>query len=134
MPIVLIVDDMESDRLLIRLWLEKLSQPVETIELTDGRDFVAWMENPQNPVPDLVILDLKMQRMSGAEALAKLSGNTRLAKTKVVVRTESDQQSDKDSVYQAGPEHLIYAQKRPTSRDIIEIMSDALSIPLRTQL
>jgi CheY-like chemotaxis protein len=73
---VLLVDDSEDDRLFIRRILRQNPRFVVAGEAVDGEDAIAYLsgkgefENRRiHPFPDVVLLDLKMPRVSGHEVL-----------------------------------------------------------------
>lgn len=67
---VLVVDDEQDVRLLLRLQLEQHGHEV-TGEAADGGEA---LEQCRREVPDAVILDLLMPGMSGFEAIPRLRG------------------------------------------------------------
>ncbi|MBN1979866.1 MAG: response regulator transcription factor [Anaerolineae bacterium] len=54
----------------------------------------AALERLANTVPDMVILDLNLPQVSGAEILARIRADTRLVKTNVIVATAHPQLAD----------------------------------------
>jgi CheY-like chemotaxis protein len=76
----MVVDDDASVRLLVRSILEMAGFSVEEAE--DGqRGLAAALKRP----PDLLVLDLALPRVSGAQILAQLSHTPTLASVPVVV-------------------------------------------------
>ncbi len=68
---ILIADDDTNIRLLVRYTLED-TQRYEIAEATDGAE---TLENIRTQMPDLVILDLMMPRVSGLDVLESLNRN-----------------------------------------------------------
>jgi DNA-binding NarL/FixJ family response regulator len=68
---VLIVDDSPAVRSALRLLLESTGQFLVCGEAVDGIDCV---EKSKQLRPDVVVLDLSMPRMNGAEAASALHG------------------------------------------------------------
>jgi DNA-binding NarL/FixJ family response regulator len=68
---ILIVDDSATIRTLIRAFLESRTGFEVCGEATDGVDAI---EKAKTLKPDLIILDLAMPRMNGAEAASILKG------------------------------------------------------------
>ena len=64
---ILIVDDEENIRYLYEQ--ELLDEGYETILAKDGKE---CLEMVQKEVPDLIILDIRMPRMDGLEAIGKI--------------------------------------------------------------
>ena len=75
---VVVADDVEVVRALVRIVLEESGQFVVVAEATTGREAIALTEQHH---PDIVLLDLAMPQMSGMEALPhilKASPTTRV--------------------------------------------------------
>jgi CheY-like chemotaxis protein len=73
---------------------------IEALNYVFGRDKFA--DRRVYPLPNLILLDLKMPRLSGFDALAFLQKHPAFAAIPVVVLSSSDQQSDIDQAYQLG--------------------------------
>jgi CheY-like chemotaxis protein len=81
---VLVVDDQESLRSLIRMNLEL--EDIDVVEAIDGRHGVELAEQYD---PDLVTLDLVMPRMDGLAAAAALRSDPRTQHAPLVMVTTS---------------------------------------------
>jgi CheY-like chemotaxis protein len=66
-PTILVVDDFDDTRLLLRTWLERKGFLV--IEAEDGNEAVALAESKG---PDLIIMDLEMPELDGLAATRKI--------------------------------------------------------------
>ncbi len=64
---ILIVDDFDDTRLLLRTWLEKKGYAV--IEAENGKEAVAAAERRQ---PDLIIMDVEMPELDGLSATRQI--------------------------------------------------------------
>jgi type II secretory ATPase GspE/PulE/Tfp pilus assembly ATPase PilB-like protein/CheY-like chemotaxis protein len=82
-PLILMVDDDHVNRRIARLSLEKSAFRME--ESVDGLDAVERLK--REPAPDLVILDLQMPRMDGAEVLNWMRQTPATASIPVIVFT-----------------------------------------------
>ena len=81
---MLVVDDQESLRSLIRMNLEL--EGIEVVEAVDGHEGI---EAVQRRRPDLVTLDLVMPRMDGLAAAAALRADPETADLPIVMVTTS---------------------------------------------
>lgn len=63
---VMVVDDQRAMRMIIRRLLGQTNIE-NVIEAENGRDALAYLENPSNEPPDLVICDLHMEHVDGLE-------------------------------------------------------------------
>jgi CheY-like chemotaxis protein len=94
---VLIADDKETSRELIRMVLESLGHEVR--EASDGLEAV---RHAREAPPDLIILDLQMPVLDGFGALAELRGDRSLAATPIMALTASAMQGDRERALAAG--------------------------------
>ncbi len=94
---VLIADDKETSRELIRMVLESLGHEVR--EASDGLEAV---RDAREAPPDLIILDLQMPVLDGFGALAELRGDRSLAATPIMALTASAMQGDRERALAAG--------------------------------
>jgi len=83
--VVLIADDTASMRLSVRLLLEGRHRELVVREAVDGVDVI---EKAKNSKPDLILLDLAMPRLNGAEAAVLLRND--MPETPVILFTWTD--------------------------------------------
>jgi len=109
LDIILIVEDDPNDALLLKRALRKAhcANPIHVVG--DGEKAVeylrgdgAYTDRERYPLPVLMLLDLKLPRMSGHEVLEWLRQQPLLKRLPVVVLTGSDRQADIDRVYDLG--------------------------------
>ena len=133
MHCVLVVEDNPDDAFLIRRAFKRAyPQDVELELVDDGEAAVAYLEAAEaaaaagNPrVPDLVLLDLKLPRMSGLEVLRWLRGRARLRRLPVVVLTSSRHRQDIDRAYDLGANSYLV---KPVSTDAAREISSAMGL------
>lgn len=93
------MEDNDADVFLVEEALNQhgLQAPVRV--LRDGalaQDFVATIDaDPEEPVPDLFLLDLNLPKRSGLEVLAMIRQSRRSAAVPVVIMTSSDSPLDR---------------------------------------
>jgi len=111
---VLLVEDNPQDELLTLRALRKagLSKPVEVVR--DGQqalDFLfgqgEFAERADEPLPLVILLDLKLPRLSGVEVLQQLRANERTRLLPVVILTSSDDSQDRLRCYQVGANSFV---------------------------
>jgi len=86
---VLVADDSASVRLSVRLLLQTRHKGLTVREAVDGLDAI---EKAKTSQPDLILLDLAMPRLNGAEAATVLRND--LPKTPVILFTLTDIRPD----------------------------------------
>jgi CheY-like chemotaxis protein len=87
-PLVLIIED---DPQLSQIFTVALETQFSIEAIIDGNTALGRLEEV---VPDIVVLDLHLPGSSGADVLAKIRGDERLAKVKVILATADARQAD----------------------------------------
>jgi len=96
-PLILLVEDFPDDVKLLRDALEKanINNPVR--EAWDGEGAMAYLKGEEKyenrelfPLPDLIILDLDLPKLSGLEVLRWIREQPRLRSLRVVVLIGSE--------------------------------------------
>ena len=108
-PFVLIAEDMESDVELLRRSFEIGSVCSTRHVVGDGEECVAYLSGTgiysnrdEYPLPDLLLLDLKMPRMNGFDVLKWIRSQPYLSPMRVVVLTNSERTRDINRAYELG--------------------------------
>ncbi|MDI1447008.1 response regulator [Polyangium sp. 6x1] len=106
---VLVVEDDSTDVLMIRRAFRKaeLSCPLHIVDNGDAAvDYLSgqppYDDRRSNPLPALVLLDLKLPRRSGLEVLEWLRSQPGLRRLPVVVLTSSMESTDVRKAYDLG--------------------------------
>jgi CheY-like chemotaxis protein len=106
---ILIVEDNPDDVLLIERAFQQCGI-INTLRFVhNGEEAMAYLkgegnfgDRTRNPLPVLILLDLKMPRMNGFEFLTWLRNEPELKKLIVVVLTSSRESSDINRAYELG--------------------------------
>jgi two-component system response regulator len=111
--ILLIEDSLHDAELTIRA-LRKNNEAVKILHLRNGAialDFLlglgAYTGRNLNNKPKVILLDLKMPKVSGLEVLAKLNMDPKAKKIPVVVLTSSKENPDVERAYLLGANSYI---------------------------
>ena len=106
---ILLVEDNPDDVDLTRRAFQRagLTQPLDVVEDgVEALDYLfareAFAHRVHEPLPALVLLDLKLPRMDGHEVLRQIRANTLTRFLPVVILTSSDEEKDMVESYSHG--------------------------------
>lgn len=101
---ILLVEDnpMDVDLTLRAFARRRIVNPLEVAR--DGEEALAWIARWEagHPLPVVILLDLKLPRVSGLEVLRQLKAHPVFARLPVVVLTTSREDSDVAAAYALG--------------------------------
>jgi two-component system response regulator len=105
--LILLVEDNPDDEFLTRDALRSGGVLHDVIVARDGAEAVDWIfsrdgANRGSQAPDLVLLDLKLPKMSGFDVLERIRGDSRTRGLPVVILTSSSEQQDIERSYTTG--------------------------------
>lgn len=100
-PLVLAAEDEETDVLLLQIAFAKSGFPTKLFVVSDGEEAIAYLKGEGRfadrvafPLPQLVLLDLKMPRKTGFDVLQWLSERPQFDSLPRVVYSSSSYESD----------------------------------------
>ena len=91
---ILLVEDDPGDVLLVREAFADNKVRNEITVASDGVYALERLRDPEQPLPDLILLDLNLPRKDGREVLAEVRADPRLTAIPVVILTTSDAEAD----------------------------------------
>ena len=107
--VVLLVEDDPGDQELTRRALEDGEIAHELHVVGDGEEALDYLfcrgryANPVDcPVPELILLDLNLPKVTGKQVLEQIQNDARLRRTPVIVLTTSQQEADIQQCYDSG--------------------------------
>jgi CheY-like chemotaxis protein len=128
---ILLVEDDPTDTILIRRALARAGIMNHLQVVADGDAAVAYLagdppyERAKNPLPSLVLLDLKLPRRSGLEVLEWMRQQPGLRRVPVIVLTSSSEHQDVRVAYDHGA--CGYLVKPSSFAKLIEVMESVRS-------
>lgn len=138
---ILLIEDSLADVRIIERALNEVHVDHRLTVIHDGQlalDFLGDLHDPSTPpeyVPDLILLDLNLPGIDGAQVLAHVKADPLLRCIPVVVLTTSRRDEDILQSYQAGANTYIEKPSEyPSYRDLVSILRQywqetALRIP-----
>ena len=96
---VLLVEDSDIDAMLLRRTLARLRPRVRVVRGIDGTDALEKLAGPDGCRPDLILMDIRMPRMDGREALRQIKEDERLKRIPVIMMSTSRNESDVSFCY-----------------------------------
>jgi two-component system response regulator len=108
-PVVLLVDDDSNDEELARVALERAGIEHRLLVMRDGAEALDWLFGRGQHVgrdpalkPRVVLLDLKLPKVSGLEVVEALRKDERTRLLPIVVFTSSNEERDLKESYRLG--------------------------------
>ena len=94
---ILIVDDFEDTRLMMKLWLEKKGYRVVTA--ADGMEALMLAERES---PDLIIMDLEMPKLNGLAATRRIREQEKMKNVPIIAVSAYGAEQFREAALEAG--------------------------------
>jgi CheY-like chemotaxis protein len=127
---ILVVEDNDDDLVLLRRALKAAAITAPIAVVGDGRTALDYLsgsgdygDRQKHPLPRVVLLDLKLPRMSGLDVLKWLRAEPGLRRLPVVVLTSSDEDRDVRAAYDLGANSYVV---KPASVSDLETVAATL--------
>lgn len=99
---IIIIEDQHSIRLLLGAMLRK---SYEVVTKKDGLEGMAWMV--KGNIPDLILLDMSMPRLSGGDFLKNIRQSGYFRDIPVIVVSGNDEKEDIEMAHAFGVKHYL---------------------------
>src|SRR2546423_5534129 len=106
---ILVAEDDENDLVILSYAFKQARLPHKIEHVPDGEAAIAYLlgtppyaDRVKHPLPDLLLLDLKMPKVSGFDVLAWLQTQPALGEIPIVVLSGSELDEDKAQCAQLG--------------------------------
>jgi len=109
---ILVVDDFDDTRLLLRTWLQR--KGFRVVEAENGRRAVAAAESEH---PDLIIMDVEMPELDGLAATRKLRGLSEFAGVPILAVSAYDADQYRAHAPEAGGKEHVSTPVEPRERE-----------------
>jgi two-component system cell cycle response regulator DivK len=119
---ILYIEDNEYNRKIVRQLLGRTSHRL--IEAVDGESGVA---QAQKELPDLILMDVQLPKMSGLEATRILKADPRTSHIPIIVITSFALSGDQEKAAAAGADN--YLAKPYSPRELLKLIHQFLPEP-----
>ena len=121
---ILLIEDNSDDVFLIELAIKKANIKSNISVVNNGEEGVSYLMklvNEKEKLPNLILLDINLPKVTGLEVLKKIKSNKSIKAVPTVVFTSSDSSSDMNYCYQNGAN--FYIRKPNNINDFKKIMA-----------
>lgn len=108
-PVILHADDDANDRLLVQIAFARAGLSCVLRDAADGEEAISYLKGDgeyadrgRHPLPDLVLLDLKLPRKTGFEVLEWIRNNSETQDLPVVILSSSSHEKDITQAHEMG--------------------------------
>lgn len=102
-PRFLLVEDDEDHAALVLRSIRRIARPPLVDRVSDGVEALAFLRGEgsysERELPDVVLLDINLPKLSGHEVLAEIRADEKLSELPVVVLSTSDTEADRKRAY-----------------------------------
>jgi two-component system response regulator len=99
--ILLVEDNVDDERLTLRALLRnRIQNQVRVVR--DGAEALDFLFRAENPLPQVVLLDLNLPKIGGLDVLRRVRANERTKILPVVILTSSKEEEDLVQSYSSG--------------------------------
>lgn len=123
---ILLADDDESDRLLFTEAFAELKIRTVVSTVNDGIELMELLNLEDQPLPNLLFLDLNMPRKSGLECLKEIRGNKNLKDISIAIYSTSHNQKDMDDTFFNGAH--VYITKPDNFNELKLVLEKAVTM------
>jgi len=129
---ILLVEDNEDDEFALNRAIRKAGIDIPVRVVTDGQQAIDFLSSKtslatteQDPLPFLILLDLKLPYRNGFEVLEWIRSQPHLADISIVILTGSDEACDRQRAQALGARSYLV---KPASPDDIKRLLDLVSL------
>ena len=120
---IVFVEDDPTDAQFFQRAIRKADPNCRVHRLSDGQaavDYIHDVAANRDPLPKVLVLDIKLPKLRGFEVLRAIRANPRTQHLPVIMLSSSTQQEDIDLAYDLGANS--YLNKPPTMKQLNEVV------------
>lgn len=125
--VILLAEDNPDDAFIFQMMFRRAALPQVLHMVEDGQQVIDWLsgegaysDRTKYPLPDCILLDLKMPIKTGFEALEWIRSQDALRELPVIILSSSDEQKDMKRARELGA--TTYFIKSPKLYDVLEYL------------
>ncbi|MBF0461221.1 MAG: response regulator [Magnetococcales bacterium] len=119
--IILMAEDNRADQRLAERAMRKTQLLANFVMVADGEEALAFLRDPTQPLPDLILLDINMPVIDGYRFLEiRQAAKEPWTLIPVIMLTTSDQMDDVNACYALGAN--AYLRKSTEIKELIEVL------------
>jgi DNA-binding response OmpR family regulator len=129
--VILLAEDLPDDVFLTRRAFDEASIKNRLLVVRDGEECLAYLygqgeysDRDAYPMPNILLLDLKMPKIDGFEVLREIRANKAFSALRVIVLTSSGEIRDVNKAYELGANSFLV---KPLEFENLVAMMSALS-------
>jgi CheY-like chemotaxis protein len=111
---ILVVDDFDDNRLLLRIWLER--RGFRVVEAENGLEAI---NRATSETPDLIIMDMEMPRLDGLSATRRIREVPALSKVPIVAVSAYGSDQFRELALATGCDEYVSTPFEPTALETI---------------
>ncbi len=125
--VILVAEDDTDDAFIFRMMFKRATLPHSLYMVRDGQQVIDWFsgndgysDRAKHPLPNCVLLDLKMPFKTGLETLEWIRTQNSFQDLPVIILSSSDDPKDVKRAYELGA--TTYFVKSPHLQDVIHYL------------
>jgi CheY-like chemotaxis protein len=123
---IILADDDEDDRLFFTDAFEELGMNTKVNTFNDGVELMAYLNNENAILPNVLFLDLNMPKKNGMECLNEIKANSNLSDIAIAIYSTSASEEDVEETFVLGAN--IYIKKPSSFKQLKKVLSEVVSI------
>ena len=123
---IMLADDDEDDRLFFKEAFKEVKIQYTLSTFNDGVLLMDYLNVKENPLPDIVFLDLNMPRKGGLECLKEIRQDNRLKNISIAIYSTSSSDQDVEDTFVAGAN--VYIKKPNDFARLKKILTDVVHL------
>lgn len=122
---ILLTDDDEDDRLIFKEILDEMDKDINVQMVNDGKQLMDFLNKTNQPLPDIIFLDLNMPNMNGIECLKEIRSHEKYSDISIAIYSTSTSKKDIDDTFSNGAN--MYITKPGAYNELKKVLKKSLS-------